>query len=83
MNSEENGQVIEIKSLQDFLGGLKILLADTSFPRENISTFDFVEAMHAWLVDVDGQNSFFEEPNDKYITWSDLFILIQAAAVYE
>jgi hypothetical protein len=83
LQSEENERDINIEGVKDFLRGLEILLADKSFPEENIRTDQFIEAMHAWLTDVNGSNNFFEEPNDKFITWADLYTLIRASAIYE
>jgi len=83
LQSEEDERDIKIDNLHDFLKGIKILLKDETFPEENINTTSFIEAMHAWLEAFDGRNNLFEEPNDKYITWSDLYKLLQAAAIYE
>ena len=73
----------KIRSTLEFADALSTLLRDESFPSENADTRSFIEAMQAWLKDVDGKNSWFEDPNDDYITWSDLFELLQASATYE
>lgn len=75
--------MIEIRSSSEFAKALSTLLDDKSFPLENVDTRRFIEAMQAWLEDVEGNNSWFENPSDAHITWSDLYKLLQAAAVYE
>ncbi|WP_170334038.1 DUF7660 family protein [Ruegeria arenilitoris] len=73
----------DIKSSADFADALSFLLDGESFPAENTDTRRFVEAMQAWLRDVEGNNNWFDKPSDDYITWSDLYKLLQAASVYE
>lgn len=83
MQSEGEDENIKITGKHDFLRELGVLLNNGSFPEENTCTLDFLEAMQAWLEAFEGRNTLFEEENDRYITWSDLFKLIQAAGIYE
>ncbi|WP_343565484.1 DUF7660 family protein [Kiloniella sp. b19] len=73
----------EIRTSSEFAEALSTLLDDKSFPAENVDTRRFIEAMQAWLKDVEGNNNWFENPSDAHITWSDLYKLLQASAVYE
>lgn len=83
LKSEENNRAVEIKTARDFCNALNILLRDPEFPEENLNTKSFVEAMQAWLLAFEGRNSLFDQPCEEYITWADLYKLLQAAAVYE
>ncbi|KZL12452.1 hypothetical protein PsAD26_02525 [Pseudovibrio sp. Ad26] len=83
MRSEDNNRDVKIESTQDFCKALSFLLEDPTFPEENIRTVAFIEAMQAWLEAFEGRNSLFDEPSDRYVTWADLYKLLQAAAIYE
>ncbi|MCC9624681.1 hypothetical protein LPB41_23605 [Thalassospira sp. MA62] len=83
MQFEADNKDVKIESLEDFCEALNVLLSDPSFPEENTSTVRFVEAMRAWLEAFSGRNNLFDQPSDEYITWSDLYKLLQAASVYE
>ena len=68
---------------KEFCEAVHALLGDASFPSENIDTRSFLDAMAAWLRDTGGGSGFFEQPGADAISWKDLLLLIQAAAVYE
>ena len=80
---EGNNQAKKIETSSDFCEALAEILKDKSFPVENTDTRKFIEAMQAWLVDVEGRNGWFDAPSTEHITWSDLHKLLQAAAIYE
>ncbi len=87
----EDQKHIGIRNYKDFCKSLKILLEDkefldeskNSYELENVNTRIFLEAMGAWLEDTEGGDSFFDEPCKEYITWDDLYKLLQASAIYE
>lgn len=83
MQSEVHNRDVRIRNSKEFCKALTILLNDPDFPEENINTKAFIEAMQAWLEAFEGRNSLFDTPNDHYITWSDLYKLLQASAIYE
>lgn len=83
LKSEVSNRDVKIESLQDFCQALNLLLNDPAFPEENESTAAYIEAMKAWLEAFEGRNNLFDDPSTHYITWSDLYKLLQAAAIYE
>lgn len=83
MKSEANSREVVIHNSRDFCRALSVLLNDPDFPEENTHTKAFIEAMQAWLEAFEGRNSLFGEPCERYITWSDLYKLLQASAIYE
>lgn len=74
----------KIMNYEDFSRALQGVLKDKSLSIENLETEAFLEALSAWLDDTDGGEAFFESPgHEGMISWSDLYKLIKAAAIYE
>lgn len=71
------------KSREIFIQSLSSLLDEEEFPRENVSTRRFIGAMQSWLEDTDGGDGFFDQLNEEYLLWDDLYKLLQAAGMYE
>ena len=87
----EEDQNVNIGDYRDFCKNLELLLENKGFlddskgpyELENVNTRCFLKAMGAWLEDAEGGGSFFDNPCNSHITWSDLYKLIQASAIYE
>lgn len=77
---------IEVRSRDDlirYLDGLVQAISDNQHKVENIRTEDFIEALAAWIADMDGYfaNQGAESPREA--TWQLMAMAITAGLVYE
>lgn len=76
----------KVNTREDFISFIQHLRANLQTHRdewENVTLDQYLEAMEAWVSDMDGYDSITHQPNPKQPSWKTIADMLYASRMYE
>lgn len=80
---ERIGSIESKEDLVKFISLLRVDFQNNKAEWENITLEDYLEAMEAWITDMDGYYETTDQPIPKHTSWKVIADILYASSMYE